>query len=249
MIVLAYAAGAVLAIAAVVRDPGSLGTVFPLVVTAATVATVAVIFSVWRRTSLRRALAEVRSAESVVATGLIDAPRTDVAELIGQLRQLGFDMVGATDTVIGGGQPIRTWVLVEKEGLGTTWVEIGIARTPMAIFLSRGGDGRFLETSYPDGEAIDHPDLLARPIGPSVGDALNGHRAALREWSALSGPPLEVRTLEDYRRVETELRDRTGGMRIAAYLERVLEPGLRRWAVSAAIGLVAFFAVVLLPGP
>jgi hypothetical protein len=38
-------------------------------------------------------------------------------------------------------------------------------------------------------------------------------------------------------------------MRIAAYVERVVEPSLRYWAISAAIATVAFFVVVLLPGP
>ena len=249
MIVIAYAIGAVLAVAAVIRDPSSAASVFPLVVTAATVAIVAVIFTVWRRASLRNALAAVRAAQSQVVTGLMEAPRLDVAELIGELRRLGFTMAGATDTSIGGGQPIRTWVLTEPEGAATAWVEIGIARTAIAIFLSRSGDGRFLETSYPTGETIDHPNLLARPIGGSVEAALAGHRATLAEWSATAGQPLAVRTLDEYREVENELRERTGGMRIAAYLERVVEPGLRRWIISAAIGVVAFFAVVLLPGP
>jgi hypothetical protein len=37
-------------------------------------------------------------------------------------------------------------------------------------------------------------------------------------------------------------------MRIAAYLERVVEPSLRRWAISAGIGVATFVVLVLLPG-
>jgi hypothetical protein len=248
MTVMAYAVGAVLAIAAVIRDPSTLGTVFPLVVTAATLAIVVVIFTFQRRATLRRTIAEIRRAESVVASGLIEAPRADVAELIGELRKLGFEIIGATDTTVGGGQPIRTWVLTDSGGPGTTWIEVGIARTPIAIFLSRAGDGRFLETSFPDGATIDVPNLLARPIGGSVEATLAGHRATLDEWTSRAGRPLVVRTLDEYRLVEDELRERTGGMRIAHYIETVVEPSLRRWAISSVIGVVAFLAVVLLPG-
>lgn len=249
MIVAAYAVGAVLAVATVIIDAGSRATSFPLVVTAAAVATVAVLLLLQRRARLAHTIAEIRRAESVVATGLIEAPAVDVAELLGELRRLGFDMIAATDTAIGGGPPIRTWVLTERSGDATTWVEVGVARTPMAIFLSRADNGRFLETTTSsDGATIDDPNLLARPIETSVEDALRGHRATLADWTSRAGPPLVVQTLEDYRRVETELRERTGGMRIAAYLDGVVEPGLRRWAICAAIGVVTFFAVVLVPG-
>jgi hypothetical protein len=249
MTVVAYAVGAVLAIAAVIRDQSSLGTVFPLVVTAATLAIVVVIVIFQRRATLRRTIAEIRQAESVVATGLIEAPRTDVAELIGELRKLGFEIVGATDTTVGGGRPIRTWVLTDASGPGTAWIEVGIARTPIAILLSRAGDGRFLESSFPSGATIDVPNLLARPIGGTVEETLAAHRATLDEWTSRAGPPLVVRTLDEYRRVEDELRERTGGMRIAHYIESVVEPSLRRWAICAVIGVIAFLAVVLLPGP
>lgn len=248
MIVVAYAVGAAIAVAAVIVDRGSLGTVFPLVVTAASAAIVGVLLLLWRRAGLERAIAQVRGAESVVATGLVEAPPADVAELIAALRRLGFDLVGVTDTTVGG-PPIRTWVLAEREGTGTTWVEVGIAGQPIAIFLSQAGDGRFLETSFPGGETIDHPNLFAMPIGESLEEALSGHRATLADWSSRAGPALVVRTLDDYRRAETELRERTAGMRISAYLERVVKPGLRNWVICALIATVAFFVVVLLPGP
>ena len=249
MMPIAYAVGAVLVVAGLITGYGNLGTLFPIVVTATTVAIVGVLLLLKRRSDLQRTIAVVRAAESEVVTGMVEAPRPDVAELIGELRQLGFETVGATLTSIGDGPPIQTWVLTEGGGPATTWVEVGIAATPIAIFLSRGGDGRFLETSYPDGGTIDHPNLFARPIGTSVADALRGHRATLAEWKARSGPNLAVRTLDEYRVVEDELRERTGGMRISEYLDRVVEPGLRRWAICAAIGVVTFFAVVLLPGP
>lgn len=248
MMAIAYAVGAIVIIGGVITGYGSMATLFPITVTAASIAIVGVLFLAWRRASLRRAIAQVRETKSEVVTGMVTAPEVGVAELIGELRNLGFATVGATLTSIGGGPPIQTWVLTEGEGPATTWVEVGVAATPIAIFLSRGGDGRFLETSYPDGSTIDHPNLRARPIETSVAEALRGHRATLAEWKAQSGPTLAVRTLDEYRAVEDELRERTGGMRISEYLERVVEPGLRRWAISAAIGVATFFALVLLPG-
>jgi hypothetical protein len=38
-------------------------------------------------------------------------------------------------------------------------------------------------------------------------------------------------------------------MRIAAYVGNVVEPSIRNWAICAVIATVAFFVVVLLPGP
>ena len=249
MIVMAYAVGAIAGVAAVIASPGTIGTIFPIVVTAASLAIAWTLMLIWRRAGLQRAIAEMRRAESVVVTGMIEAPREDVAELIGKLRRLGFETVGATDTQLGGGPPIRTWVLTDTTGPGTTWIEVGMAPTAMAVFLSRAGNGRFLETPVLQGEMIDHPDLFVRPVWTSVDDALREHRATLADWQSQSGPPLEVRTLDDYRTVETELRDRTGGMRIAAHVKNVVEPSIRNWAICALIATAAFFVIVFLPGP
>ena len=249
MIVAAYALGAVIAVALVFADPASIATILPIVVTAAAIAIAMVVMTIRRRADLRGKIAEMKAAESVVATGLIEAPRRDVAELIGELRRLGFATVGATDTSLGGGTPIRTWVLTDNAGPGTTWVEVGTAPTAVAVFLSRAGNGRFLETPFLRAEMIDHPDLYVRPVWAGVDIALREHRTILGEWESQSGPALVVRTLDEYRAVEKELRDRTGGMRIAAYVERVVEPSLRYWAISAAIATVTFLVVVLLPGP
>jgi hypothetical protein len=250
MIVLfAYAFGALVAVALVIRDPRNLAAVFPIVVTAASIAIVFVLLVLRQKAKIRRAITDVRQAESVVATGLIEAPRRDVAEVIGELRQLGFAMIGATDTSIAGRQAIRTWVLTDIAGPATTWIEVGIAGTAIAVFLSRASNGRFLETAFHRGDSIDNPDLLVRSVWTSIDDALREHRATLAEWELQSGPPLVVRTLGEYREVETELRDRTGGMRLSAYMERVVEASLRYWAVSAAIATVAVIVLILLPGP
>ncbi len=249
MIVVAYALGAIISVAAVIAGPGSIGTIFPIVVTAASLAIAYTLVLIWRRASLRRSITAMRTAESAVVTGLIEAPQKDVAELIGELRRLGFATVGATDTSLEGGAPIRTWVLTDSTGPATTWIEVGMAPNAIAVFLSRAGNGRFLETPFHRGEMIDHPDLFVRPVWTSVDEALREHRATLAEWESQSGPPLVVRTLDEYRTVETELRNRTGGMRIAAYLQNVVEPSIRRWAICAVIATAAFLVVVLLPGP
>ena len=38
-------------------------------------------------------------------------------------------------------------------------------------------------------------------------------------------------------------------MRVAAHVKGVVEPSIRNWAICAVIATVAFFVVVLLPGP
>lgn len=253
MIALAYAIGAALAVVAVIIDGRNLATVFPIVVTATSVAIAGVILLFWRRATLERAADQVYGAESVQVTGS-DPPPAAVAALLGDLGRLGFQVIGVTDTALGRRPPIRVWILTESGGAGTTWAEVTVARTPMVIFmsragdLSRAGDGRFIETSYPRGETIDHQYVLARRITSSAEDALREHRVALAQWASHSGPPVVVRDLDGYRQVEAELRERTGGFRIGAYLERVVEPGLWRWAISAAIGVVTFFVLVLRPG-
>jgi hypothetical protein len=246
MTVVLYATGAVLVLAAVVAGAPNRATLSQIVVVATVVAMIGVVVLLSRRAALQRALAEIRAAQSVVATGPIDAKRDDVAALIDELRRLGFELVGATDTMIGARPPIRTWVMTEGGWPGTTWVEVGIARTPVAIFMSRAADGRFLETVFPDGATIDHPNVLTRPVETSVADALAGHRAVLAEWTSRLGPSIAVRTLNDYRQVEPELRARTGGLLIASHLERVVEPGLQRWAINATIGLIAILTLVVL---
>ena len=248
MMPLAYAIGAVLVFAALIIDRGSLATVFPLAVTATSVAIAGVLLLLWRRMTLGRAASELRSAESILVTSADPLP-DGVAVLSDELRRLGFEMIGAVDTAVGGRPPIRVWILAEHGGAATTWIEVTMAARPMAIFLSRGGDGRFLETSFPNGETIDHPNVFARPTRTSAEDALRNHRVELAEWTSRAGPPLVVRAIDDYRQVEAELRERTAGLRIAAYLERVVEPGFRRWAICSAIGVITFFVVVLLPGP
>jgi hypothetical protein len=252
MIILAYAIGAALSVAAVIIDGRSMATVFPLVVSATSLAIAGVILLLWRRATLERAAAQVYGAQSVLVVSADPPPA--VATLLDELRRLGFEVIGVTDTAVGRRPPIRVWILTEKGGEGTTWAEVTRARTPMVIFmsragdLSRAGDGRFIETSYPNGESIDHQYVLARPIESSAEDALREHRAALAQWASHSSPPVVVRDLDEYRQVEAEFRERTAGFRIAAYLERVVEPGLWRWAISAAIGVVTFFVLVLRPG-
>jgi hypothetical protein len=248
MIPLAYAIGAALAVAAVIIDGRNMATVFPIVVTATSVAIAGGLVLLWRRATLERAADHVYDAQSG------SDPPPAVATLLGELRRLGFEVIGVTDTALGRRPLIRVWILTESGGAGTTWAEVTMAGKPMVIFmsragdLSRAGDGRYIETSYPGGETIDHQYVLARPISSSAEDALREHRAAVAQWASHSGPPVVVGDLDEYRRVEAEFRQRTGGLRIGAYLERVVEPGLWRWAISAAIGVVTFFLLVLRPG-
>jgi hypothetical protein len=245
---LIYAIGAVVALGLVIVDGRTFATVFPIVVTAASIATAGVIVLLWRRGTLERAVAQVRRAESV----LIDRPEpppNDVAAMLGDLRRLGFELIAATDTVVGRRSPIRVWILTQTGEPATAWVEVTRGRAPIAVFLSRAGDGRFLETSYPSGATIDDPALFARPVATGLDDALRAHQATQDEWTSPAASPLGVKTVDDYRRVEAEMRERTGGMRITAYIGHVVTPAIRRWAVCAVIGVATLLTLVLLPGP
>lgn len=203
---------------------------------------VALLTNLYQRRRLRGMVAQVRTAAPVVATGLVEAPDTNTGKLISEARRLGFTETFATDTSLGGSE-IRTWILLEPAG--ETWVEIGMALTPMAIFLSEVGGGRLIETAYPHGESIDDPRLLAQVVKTDVRAALDAQRAAVQ---AAGGSRREVRTIDDYLAAERDQRERTGGMRIQAHLESAIGPSIRDYAISAAIDAAAF-ALLLLTRP
>jgi hypothetical protein len=184
----------------------------------------------------------VRSAVPVVTSGLIEAPRTDVAELIAEVRALGFDMSAATDTTLSG-PPIRTWILLEPAG--ETWVEIGIGLRPMAIFLSEATTGRLIETAYPLGETIENPELSARAVSTSAADAFAAHRDALRD---AGGEGRLVKTVDDYLAAERVQRAATGGMRIQSHIETNVNPAIRDWAISLAVDVLSLVALAVV-GP
>jgi hypothetical protein len=203
----------------------------------------ALVLTVRSRDRLRRAMERARGATPVVATGLIEAPPLDVAQLMSEVRSLGFELAGATDTVLLD-RPIRTWGLVEQSG--EAWVEIGIGLRPMAIFLSEVAAGKLIETAYPEPvTAIDDPRLRARGVSTSAADALAEHRAAV---AAAGGSRRHVATLDDYLAAERDQRERTGGMRIRAYLDSVIDPSIRDWTISVVVDAMAFLALTFL-GP
>lgn len=74
MTVVAYAIGAVAILAAVIARVLSAATVYPLVVVAAALAVFGVLLLLWRLSTLKRVLAEIRGANSVVAPDPIDPP-------------------------------------------------------------------------------------------------------------------------------------------------------------------------------
>lgn len=223
----------VLAVAGRIDD----GLTWTIVFGHSIVGVVSLVVNVVSRRSLRRSIERVRSATPIVAGGLVEAPPLDVAGLIARIRPLGFDLAGATDTTLGG-DPIRTWVMLEASG--ETWIEIGTAGGPIAIFLAEVTGARLVETSFPAGATIEDPRLLAKPVATSPADALEEHR---RTVAALGGSRRVVATLGDYLAVELDQRARTGGMRIQDYLDRVVEPSIRDWAISVAVDAVAFVAL------
>jgi hypothetical protein len=192
--------------------------------------------------SRRRLLAaadRIRAAVPVVVGDPVEPPAPDLAAEIETIRRLGFQLVGATDTTMHG-RVIRTWILTEPAG--DVWVEVGRTVAPMAIFLSDAASGRFVETAYPTGEPIDDPDLFSEVVGSHEEEALAVHRAAVRD---AGGAVRRVVTMDDYLAAEAEHRSRTGGMRLRAYVERVVRPSIRDWSIGLAVGLVSLVALLV----
>lgn len=226
----------------------------------------ALVFFVVNRRRLQTVLGDIGSAAPVVATGLVDAPSQGVAELLTAVRALGFELAGVTDTRIGSRSPIRTWVLVEPSG--ETWVEVGQARVPLAIFLSATPGGRQVETAFPTGEPIDEPGLIARSGAKTPSETLEQHRILLaaetqQEASSAEGdadridplgtPPVEagplpatgwrVANLEEYLAWEVGQRARNGGMRIRAHIRRAIDPGIRASSISVIVDAACLVAL------
>jgi hypothetical protein len=197
--------------------------------------------AVINRRRLGRLVERVKGVVPVVVGGIVEAPPVKLAPLISEIRGLGFELAGATDSMLEP-PPIRTWILAEPSG--EAWVEAGVAGRPMAVFISDAAKGRFVETAYPGGEPIDDPRLLSQVVTTSVADALNAHRAAV---AAAGGAVRSVRTIHDYLEAEAIHRERTGGMRIRNYLERVNRPAIRDWSISAVVALACLGALLLLP--
>lgn len=195
-----------------------------------------------QRRELRRLVRVVRSAEATVPEGIVEAPDGPTAEVIAEVRRLGFEVAGATDTDVDARRSVRTWVLTEPDGL--VWVEVGLAGRPQAIFLSQAGDGRFLETTSRPAAAIDHPNLFVQSVATGPTDAAGLHRATLASWVAERGIGRTVRTLDDFLLIEPIVRERTGGLRLAAHVEQVVEPALRRWLVAAGLAVATAAAVL-----
>jgi hypothetical protein len=234
-IALAIAVAALAALAVAGRADAALTRT--IVAGHAVIGVAALILNIVTRRRLRDAVTRVQTATPVVATGIVEAPQLDTADLIAAVRSLGFELAGATDTMLRDA-PIRTWVLLEPSG--ETWVEVGHASVPIAIFLTVVSGDRLVETSFPRGATIDDPRLLAAPIATSPADALAAHR---RIVASLGGGRRPVSTLDDYLVAEAEQRVRTGGMRIRDHLARVVEPSIRDWAISVAVDAVAMAAL------
>ena len=198
------------------------------------VALTALIVNVWSRSRLQRAVDQIRSATSIPVNEPLLTPPSEVADLIAKIRPSGYDLVGAIDTSLGGGKPIRTWILTEPTG--DVWIEVGLAVTPMAVLLSQATSGRFVETAYPRGVEIDEPELLAGAVKSSVPDALGQQRERL---TSEGGPGRHVVTMDDYLEAERVQRVTNGGLRIKSHLARVVGPSIRDFAIAVVVDAVA----------
>jgi hypothetical protein len=191
------------------------------------------------RRRLSAAADRIKAAAPRVVPEPLEPPSPDVAAEIETIRRLGFQLVGATDTVMNG-RAVRTWILTEPAG--DTWVEVGLAFMPMAIFLSDAASGRFIETAYPTGEPIDEPELLSAVVESHEEEALTVHRTAVAD---AGGAVRRVVTMDDYLAVESVHRGRTGGMRLLSYVDRVVRPSIRDWSIGLVVGLVSLAALLL----
>jgi hypothetical protein len=210
-----------------------------VVILHAVLASTALVVNLASRRRLGRALQQIKSTVPVVVREPLLTPSNDIVGLIAEVRALGFDLAGATDTTLGG-PPVRTWILTEPAG--EIWVEVGFAGTPIAVFLSEARDGRFVETAYPSGATIDVPELLAGPVRSSPADALATERERL---AGLGGPRRSVVTMDDYLAAEAAQRASNGGLRIRQHLERVVGPSIRDFAISLGVDAVALAALVV----
>ena len=215
------------------------GTARLVVIVHAVLAFTALVVNVASRRRLRRAMALMKTTVPVVVNEPILTPRDDVAALIARVRELGFELIGGTDTTLSG-PPVRTWILTEPAG--DVWVEIGFAATPIAIFLSEAKGGRFVETAYPRGSTLDVPELLAGPVSASPAGALATQRERL---ASLGGPARPVVTMDDYVAVEAVQRASNGGLRIRDHLEHVVGPSIRDFAISLVVDALALVALVV----
>jgi hypothetical protein len=210
-----------------------------LVVGGTAASIVGLVNGVVSRRRLKAAAERIRAAVPSVVAGSIEPPPPDITSEIDTVRRLGFNLVGATDTRTNG-RSIRTWILTEPSG--RVWVEVGQALVPMAIFLSDAAAGRFIETAYPIGEPIDDPDLFSQVVGSHEEEALTVHRAAVRD---AGGVTRRVVTMDDYLAAEADHRSRTGGMRLRAYVDRVVRPSIRDWSIGLVVDLVALLALLV----
>jgi len=206
----------------------------------AVVALTALFVNIWSRGRLRRAVEQIQSAETVRVDEALLTPPANVSDLIATFRSAGYGLAGAIDTSLGGGKPIRTWILTGG-GDGAVWVEVGLAVTPMAVLLSQSPSGRFVETAYPRGEEIDEPELLAGAVKSSVPDALAQQHERL---TSQGGPGRRVVTMDDYLEAERVQRASNGGLRIKTHLARSVGPSIRDFAIAVAVDAVAMAALL-----
>lgn len=211
-----------------------------LLVSGATAASIlGLVSGIVSRRRLNAAADAMKAVVPAVVPEPIEPPGPDLAAEIETIRRLGFQLVGATDTAVHG-RAIRTWILTEPAG--DVWVEVGLTIAPMAIFLSDGAGGRFIETAYPTGEPIDDADLFSEVVGSHEEEALAVHRSAVAQ---AGGAVRRVVTMDDYLAAEAEHRARTGGKRLRSYVDRVVQPSIRDWSIGLVVDLVALVALLV----
>jgi hypothetical protein len=221
---------------------------WPLVLGYSAISTVALVVMVRVRERLRGFVGALAEAQVRVIDPAFALVPPSVAELNEELVRLGFRVVGVTDTVVGGRPDFRSWILVEPSG--ETWIETGDAGRAIAVLLSSTAGGRQVEAAWPAGMQIDEPPLLAAPASATLEMTLADHRARLaaerRAEAQLGVPPLDasrpdgwqVATFDDYLAWEPFQRQRTGGLRLKTDLRRRIEPAIRLWGLSTAVGIV-----------
>jgi hypothetical protein len=189
-----------------------------------------------RALTVTRIYGGIRSRRLEDGSAIAPPPPPGVARMGEQLTQAGFHRIGERTLVLPDVGRRFEWNLADERT--TTYVSIvPIANTPLGARLScysAFADGAFVATSFPDGTAIERPDLLTGPAGRSPAECVEEHRRRVDAFARVHGAPLRNESMSDLLARDATYRERHGG----ATLRR------RVWMFDGFVAL-AFAAAVI----
>jgi len=178
-----------------------------------------------------------RSAPNIRPADLSDLdvqPEPATAEMVGQLKELGFRRVGeagfAEDRVV------RLWYLAD--GKGTTAAGVfNIKGTAYATIYSWFGDEASIVYSIPtEGLMVNERNYLYRPLNTTPDVVYPQHLAAVQDFTMRFGSPRRLDSMPEILRLDAVYNQR--------FAQRKMAPDIRRAAIRAGAALV--LAVILI---